>query len=157
MNIPVILYLIILLNSKCVISICFYYCLFFQGFSSKVFSCQNTRDYNFFSSKHKRSKYLHQIQCRREKSIIFNSFISSWKTREIVGGQKIRWTRGIFYPALIWRKNLWWDLQHWQIQFYVALYPEPEQCTVSGHFFTNYINSFHKNEDLRVILRCLVC
>ena len=26
---------------------------------------------------------------------------------------------------------------------------------VSGHFFTNYINSFHKNEDLTVILRCL--
>ena len=27
--------------------------------------------------------------------------------------------------------------------------------TVSGHFFSNYINSFHKNEDLTVILRCL--
>ena len=26
--------------------------------------------------------------------------------------------------------------------------------TVSGHIFDNYINNFHKTEDLTIILRC---
>jgi hypothetical protein len=29
--------------------------------------------------------------------------------------------------------------------------------TISGHFFANYIDVFHKTEDQTVILRCLTC
>jgi hypothetical protein len=55
-----------------------------------------------------------------------------------------------------------WSQKFWVVYFqYRFIY---EQCvindyvkTIFGHFSAKYIYVFHKNEDLTVILRCLVC